>query len=806
MLKNYLKVAWRNMGKHKGDAAINIAGLCVAFTCALLLFLSVYYEFSFDRFHKNAANIYHLYLKVYAPDGEDISNAMPAPLMPSLKQTYSEVKYGARSMNNEGVISYKEKKLGKDVKFTDPDFFKMFSFKFLEGDAAASLNGLNNVVLRESVAKAIFGKEEPMGKTIQLQTGDEPKLFTVTGIVEDYPQNSSITYDAVIRFENNENYQSTGTTWDHRNHDVYVQLKDGTNAATFEKRTAPLISQNFTEEIDELKKGGAHPGKDGSFVQLKLQPLTDVHTNTDIVVEGNSISKKYLYLLLTIGILIILIACINFINLSIGRSFTRSHEIGLRKTLGAQKFELIRQFWSEAFLVCLLALIVSGILSYLTLPYYKQLFGMNIQEEILFFPLTWLSIFIVFFLVTAVAGGYPAWRMSRFHIIEILKGKVSIRGSQRLRNGLIVVQFSIVILLLICTLVSWQQINYLQTKPLGFNRSQVISIPVEGDVNPNTVLERMRAKLASYPNVESISGIYNNLGYGLDGSLRKSAKGFNYKEKVIHSVWMGVSYDFIKTLNIKLLAGRDFSKELATDSNGLVINEAMAAQLGEKNVIGTLLSVDDSLKPRPVIGVVKNFNFESLHNKVEPLTLVMEKGFDINYILVKVKPGNLPQSMQLLKNIWKEVNAGNDFKGSFLDDNIERQYRSDEKLGKIFMYGTVIAIVLSCMGLLAMVLLIVTQRVKEIGIRKVLGASVFGIVSLVSKDFLLLTIVAFIIAAPVAWYFMNKWLQDFAYRINIEWWVFVVAGLLSVTIVLAVISFQAIKAAIANPVKSLRTE
>ena len=806
MFQNYLKIAWRNMGKHKGDTAINLVGLCVAFTSALLLFLSVYYEFSFDRFHKNASSIYHLYLKIYARDGEDASNAMPAPLTPALKQAYPEIKYGARYINGAGVVQYNDKKLIKDVKFTDPDFFRMFSFKFLKGDPGSALNDLNSVVLRESTAKSIFDKEDPIGKSVQIQIGNEVKPFTVTGIVEDYPKNSTITYNVVVRFEHHENYVRTQNLWDSRNHDVYVQLKDGVNPENFEKRTGSFMSQNFVEEIEGLKRDGAHPAKDGSLMQLKLQPLLDIHTDTQILAEGNAISRKYLYLLLTVGILIVLIACINFINLSIGRSFTRSHEIGLRKTLGAQRFQLIGQFWSEALLICFLALIVSGMLCYVLLPYYKQLFGMSINKDLLLSPLTWLGVLAAFFFITAIAGGYPAWLMSRFNIIQILKGKMSISRSQRLRNGLIVVQFSIAILLMICTVVSWQQINYLRTKPLGYNRSQVISIPVEGGIDPAVAIERIRAKAAAYPNIQSISGIYNNLGYGLDGSLRRSGIGFDYKNRTIHSVWMGVSYDFLKTLDIKLLDGRDFSRDFSTDSNALVVNEAMAKQIGEKNIIGTMLPVHDSLKPMQVIGVVKNFNFEPLRNEIEPLTLVIEKDFPINYILVKVKSDNLPASMELLKNLWKDAAPGIDFKGSFLDENIERQYRSEEKLGKIFIYGAITAIVLSCMGLLAMVLLIVAQRVKEIGIRKVLGASVPAIVRLVSKDFLLLTLVAFIIAAPVAWYFMHKWLEDFAYRINIAWWVFVVACVAALTLALITISFQAIKAALANPIKSLRTE
>jgi ABC-type antimicrobial peptide transport system permease subunit len=408
--------------------------------------------------------------------------------------------------------------------------------------------------------------------------------------------------------------------------------------------------------------------------------------------------------------------------------------------------------------------------------------------------------------ITLLAGGYPAWLMSRLKVVEVLKGKVSFKQSNRLRNSLIVVQFSIATLLIICTIASWQQIDYLRSKPLGYNRTQIISIPVEGEIDPTRVLEIVREKLSSYPSVESITGIYDNLGRGLDGSTRTSKVGFDYKNKGIKSNWMGVSYDFVKTLDLNVVDGRDFSKDLLTDSNAVVINEAMAMQLGEKTAIGAQLPVDENGPPMTVIGVVKNFHFESLHQDIEPLTLVLSKDFPIHYILVKAKANALPQTMDLLKDTWKTILPTAEFKGSFTDENIDRQYRREEKLGQIFVSGGIIAIVLSCMGLLAMVILIVTQRTKEIGIRKVLGASIGSIVSMLSKDFLKLVALSIIIAFPIAWLAMSKWLENYAYRIELAWWVFVIAGLLATIIAFATISIQTIRAAISNPVKSLRSE
>ncbi len=679
MLTNYFKLAWRNLLKHKTDSAINIVGLCVAFFCGLLLFLSVYFEFSFDRFHKNANSIYHLYFTTNKPKEVESNASMPVPMTPALKQAFPEVKYAARFINTGSVVRYKDKKLRQNLKFTDPDFFNMFSFPFLKGSPNSALASLNSVALREASAKAIFGEEEPIGKTIEVQVEGEWKPFVVSAIVKNYPDNSSIIYDLVIRFENDAEYQSNTTRWDNFNHDVYIQLQDNVKAASFESKTGSFVARNFAEDITDLKRDGATPSKDGAYIHLRLQPLLDMHTNTALSGEGGSINKSYLYLLLAIGCLILIIACINFINLSIGRSFTRTHEIGLRKTLGARPIQLIGQFWSEAFLICSLALMISCGLVYWVLPMYKQLFAMNITENVLRSPYIWLAVVAIFFFITLVAGGYPAWLMSRFNIINILKGKISIKRSQKLRNSLIIVQFTIAILLMICTVVAWQQINYLKTKPLGFNKTQVISIPVEGELDPVSTIDLMKTKLAAHQSIESVSGIYDNLGRGLDGSSRRSVMGFDFKERTISTVWMGVSYDFAKTIDLKFVAGRDFSNQFGTDSNAVVINEAMAEELGEKNLIGLMLPFREDQAPKQVIGVVKNFNFESLKGKVKPLTMVLESRFPPNYILVKVKPDNLSASMELVRDTWKQVAANQDFRGSFLDENVDRQYRRERE-------------------------------------------------------------------------------------------------------------------------------
>ena len=579
MFRNYLKIAWRNLGKHKGDSAINLIGLCVAFTAALLLFLSVYFEFSYDNFHKNGSHIFHVYTTVARAEGLNSNTAVPVPMAPTLKETYPEIQYASRYVSTNGNVRYMEKQLTQNLRLTDPDFFRMFTFPFTEGSATTALQEMNSLVLTKKAAEALLGTEDSyVGKIVQLKIGDNWQPFTVSAIAKDIPENSSISFDMVARFENAPFYAETKTIWDNWNHSAYIQLKDGASPEALKKKAGAFFTQYFAQDIQNLKRDGVKPAADGSYMQLGLLPLRQMHTEPDLLLEGSTIGRTYLYLLLGIGILILLIACINFINLTIGRAFTRSHEIGLRKTLGALRWQVVLQLWVESLLICFFALLVSALLSYFLLPPYKQLFRLSVQRDLLFSPLVWAGVLAGFLVITLVAGGYPAWLIARVNIISILKGKFSIARSQGIRNTLIVVQFSIAVLLLICTFISWQQINYLRSKPLGYNRSQVISVPIESEQDPNLVLERLREKLAGYPAVKSVSGIYNNLGRGTDGSTRTSNIGFDYKNRGISTGWVGVSYDFVKTLDLQLVAGRVFSRDFSTDSKANVINEAMAEQ------------------------------------------------------------------------------------------------------------------------------------------------------------------------------------------------------------------------------------
>jgi putative ABC transport system permease protein len=449
--------------------------------------------------------------------------------------------------------------------------------------------------------------------------------------------------------------------------------------------------------------------------------------------------------------------------------------------------------------VCLGATVLGFLIAAVAMPYFNTIFRSEIAMSMLVQPAQLSGALLLFITITVIAGVYPALIMMRYKTVSVLKGAVLNSKPGKLRNTLLVVQFSLSTLLTICTIITWQQIQYLQNKPLGYNKTEVLSIPTGHTEVGINVLNLMRNKLSSNPDVISVTGAYMNMGRGTDGSMRTSIQGFNYKDREVRTHIERVDYDYLKTMDIKLLDGRDFSKTYAGDSTAIVINEAMAAQLGGKNLIGTFLPMDENAPQAQIIGIVKNYNFRSLHEDIAPLTLTMKKEYSINYVFVKVKPGSLIQA-------YDSTFPNTEFKASWLNENTERQYRSEKRLSGIFVSGAVIAIIISCIGLLAISIMIVMQRTKEIGIRKVLGASVPRIVVMLSSDFVKLVMLAAIIAFPVAWWLMHNWLQGFAYRISIQWWVFAAAALLAMLVAFVTISFQSIKAAVANPVRSLRSE
>ena len=806
MLRNYLKIAFRTLWKSKGYAAINIVGLSVAFFVSVFLFLTAYFQLSYDSFHQDGNRIFQTYFFSNDPEKAERSGSMPFPLTPALKADYPEVEAAARLLNGSDVVTYKGKYFDKQVMLTDPDFLKIFSFPMIKGNRATALNDRGSIIISQAMAKSVFGTEDPMGKQLQLGLDANKKEFIVTGVLGDYPMNSSIRYDAFIQITNSGNYQSDRDKWDARSHKVFLKLAPNVDQATFENRLKPLASKYLQESIESLKKKGAKPDERGDLFAVRLQKLAEVHFDT-AVSGGSATSIAVVYALLGIGFFILLIACINFINLSVARSFTRAKEVGVRKSLGALKNQLFVQIWGEATLICFVGFVVGMVLTYLLLPAFNTAFQAKLTLDYILQPDKIALILGIFALVTLVAGGYPAWQMSKFNAVEVLKGKVTLKRPGLLRNSLIVTQFTLSSLLICCTIIAIRQVDHMRKQPLGFQKEQVISIPVGNKVNGQQALKRMRNTLASDPTIIGVTGSGVNLGLGKDRSTSRSVMGFTYKEKEVSTDWVQIDYDYLKTLNIKLLAGREFNSAYPSDSlNRVIITESMAKMIGEKNPVGKFFQTDTAGTRYQIIGLVPDFHLYSTTNEKKPITMHLAHNEPISYIFVRVAPQSLSGSMDKLKAVWKDIAPQSEFTGSFVDENTNAWYRDEERFSQIFSLASGIAILLSCLGLFAVALMVIEQRTKEIGVRKVLGASIPNIVYILSQDFVKMVVLAILIATPLAWFFMQKWLDNYAYRIEISVWIFVLVGLAAILIALATVSFHSIKAALMNPVKSLRSE
>lgn len=805
MLRNYIKIAWRSLWKSRLLTSVNILGLSVAFAVSILLALTAFRELSYDKFHHNDG-LQQLYISVQRTQGVEERSNMPMPLTPAIRQEFPEVKAATRLIGASGSVRYQDKTFGSDVRAVDPDFLTMFSFPLLKGETRQPLGNLSNIVITEKMARAIYGKEEPVGKPLEIYMDNHWETFTVSAVAKDIPDNSSINFDILCRFEHTPGYEGQKNSWNSSTHEVFLQLRPTATVAAFERRSRAFVNKYFTAQLRDLQRDGARASKNGELIGLHLIRFQDIHFNS-ISSSGGEMSRVYPYLLLLVAGFILFIACVNFMNLTIAGAFGRSREIGMRKILGAFQRQLVVQLWGEAVLACLLALAAGIVITCLVLPGYNALFNNHIGFTLMKHPWLLLSLLLSFLLVTLVAGGYPAWMIARLNTIKVLKGSLEAGRSNRVRNTLMITQFVISSLLICCTLIAWQQLNYLRRLPLGYNKEQVISIPVPDNVSPAKAMLHMRNILSGQTGVLSITGTDINMGRGRDGSSASSVVSFDYKEHTIHSNWLRIDYDYAKTLGLRLIAGRDFSRAYGTDSTALVINEKMAAQLGgNQAALGARLPVGDSAHPYTVIGIVRNFNFRSLREEIGPLSMNMDPSEAVRYIFVRVSPYNLPASLAMVQKHWEEAYPENRTEASFLDENTDRQYRKEQQFSSIFMSAAVLAIIISCMGLFTISVLVMTKRTREIGVRKVLGASVTGIVTLLSRDFIRLVLLSVIIASPIAWYLMEKWLQDYPYRIHINIGVFIMAGALALLIAIITVSVQAIRAALMNPVKSIRTE
>jgi putative ABC transport system permease protein len=806
MLRNYFKTLLRNMQKHTLHTVINVAGMAVAFTCTILLILLVYFQFSFDAFHVNKHRLYQVYHSATGPQGVEVGGSMAYPAAPTFKAEGIGIEKATRYKYAGRGVRYRDKELELQTRLVDTDFLSMFSFPVRSGNKANPLADLGSVVLSEYAAEKIFGHEDPIGKSIRANVNGEWKVLVVSAVTEDFPKNSTLNFDLLVRTEISADYIDSKDRWDNQNHSVYVQLAPGATQQQVEKQLQQIADKYNPADTAFLKNKGYMPDKNGKLYSMQLLPMKEVHFNAAIS-GGNTVSKSFLYVLLLVAFVIVVIACFNFINLNIGLAFTRTKEMGIRKCLGAGKRQVWLQIWGESFFI-LVAMIIGAFATILIVQYLTKTSQVGVTTSLLYQPTVIAILIAILFAVSFVASGYPSFIMGKLKTVEILKGKISLKKPGVFRNALIVVQFVIACVLIAATIVIYQQFQYLRNAPLGYTTASLISIPIHDQGAGKNIVSQMRTRLSSQSSIISVSGTSVNMGVGKDGSTSKSTSGFDFNGRPITTNWLVSDYDILKTLDIKPKGGRDFTTSYVSDSNyAVIVSESMAKQLSDdKNVVGLQFNMDSTGPKWNVIGVIPDFHLYSMREKAEPLTISMAADGQLSYVLVRVATQNPRATMDLVKRVYAQVEPGVEFKGTYVDENIERWYESERVLSRMFSIAALVAIVLSCMGLFGIAFIVIRQRVKEIGVRKVLGASVGSVAILVTKEFIKPVLVAIIIALPIAWWATNKWLEGFEYRISVQWTLFFVAAFIAVFIAVATVSVQAIKAAVANPVKSLRTE
>lgn len=803
-----IKTAWRSLRKNKTFSFINIAGLSIGISVSFIIFMYVQDELSYDKFNKNADRIARVIFQANINGGKiNESNVMP-PVAEAMKNDFPEVEDATRLMNygTPKILNKAETFKGGRVAFVDPNFFSIFTLPMIGGNAKTALSRLNTIVLTKATAEKYFGNDpggyrDAIGKTLSLNRGTD--IYTITGIIENIPSNSHFHFDMFASMTGWKD--ATSNSWMTSGFYTYLLLKRGVNYQDMEakfpamvvKYMGPQIQQQMGLSLEQFRTKGNSLG-------FALQPLTSIHlhsqTSNEFEPGGNA---SYVYIFGVIAIFMLLIACINFINLSTAGASKRAKEVGIRKVVGSSRFQLIRQFLFESLLLTAFALITAAALVKLALPAFNEISAKHLE-----FDIKPAIAFVVLGLFTGIAAGiYPAFYLSSFNPIAVLNGKVKANhNSFGLRSSLVVFQFFISVGLIISTIVVYQQMKFIENKNIGYDKEQVLTIPNSSALGRNEQIYKQEMMKDSRI-INATSSLYKPAGpTNYNNALAYPQGDENH---LLNAVEYHVDEQYIPTMGIQLAAGRNFSKEFATDSFALVINESAARALGwdDLRAVGKTIIRQNSDRgtnvPFHVIGVVKDFNFKSLHESISPLLMSLhpEGG-----LIFKIKPTDISGLLATMKKKWDGYHTDEPFTYSFMDDLFNKTYSAEQKTGTVLNIFSLLIIFVACLGLFGLVTYTAEQRTKEIGIRKVLGASVTQVIQMLSKEFLKLVLIASLIAFPVAWWAMNKWLQSFAYRINISWWIFAVAGLAALVIALATVSFQAIKAAVANPVESLRME
>ena len=806
MIKNYFKIAWRNFVKNKAFSFINILGLSIGIAVCLIILLFVQNELSYDKYNEKAAQIVRVTFGGKM-SGETMKEpGVMAPVAQTLQSNFPEVLQATRLQSNmSSKISYKEKTFKEDnIAAVDSNFFQVFTISFVKGDFKTALAEPNTVVITEEAAQKYFGNEDALGKSLEFKNFNSVKK--ITGVIKRIPANAHFHFDYFTSLLDNPEANSpsflSGTFY------TYLVLPVGYNYKTLQAKLSTVVDKYISPQLKQaMGMTIAEFRQKGNDVQLNLQPLTDIHLHSDFtngIEPGGDI--RYVYIFGAIALFMLLIACINFMNLSTATSSKRVKEIGIRKVMGSFQSELVRQFLFESVLLSMIALSIGLVLVKLTLPVFNHLADKQLNFQLINSPLTILALVTFGVLVGILAGSYPAFFLSSFKPIAVLKSRfASTQKGISLRSGLVVFQFFISVLLMIGTIVVYQQLSYIQNKKLGFDKEQLLVLRNTYLLGNKETL--LKEQLLRDPHVVNVSNSAN-LPAGPTNSNMTSTFPDGNSALVRRTNIYQVDERYIPTMGMQIIAGRNFSKDFPTDSSGVIVNETMAKINGwGTNPVGHFVNYftnnNGETNKLLVVGMVKDFNFKSLHEEIGPVALLLQQSAGL---IVKAKPTDIAGLLASIKIKWTSFGMDEPLNYSFLDEDFSRAYLSEQKTGTILGIFSALTIFVACLGLFGLATYTADQRTKEIGVRKVLGANVGQIVGLLSNHFLKLVLIACVLAFPFAWYAMHKWLQDFAFRIDIAWWVFILAGIYALVIAILTVSFQAIKAALMNPVKSLKAE
>jgi len=789
MFRNYFKTALRNLWKNKSFSLINIFGLALGMACSLLIMLWVNDEYSVDAFHKNGSQLYSVYERQNHDGQWSAFHGTPGVMAEEMKRVLPEVQYATNiAWNDLSTFEANGKIMKENGNHAGPDFFKMFTYPLLEGSAITALKTPSDIAVSKKMAEDFFGSPaEAIGKTIRYQNNKDLKI---TAVFDNVPQNSTGRFDFMMNWQSFLENNSWAKEWTNNGPPCYIMLRQGTDARAFETKIVRFLDNYNKEQTPN------------DYVRLGIERYGDIYLHSDFKdgqLSGGRI--QYVQLFSIVAIFILLIACINFMNLTTARSVKRAKEIGVRKVVGALRSSLIRQFIGEALLIVTLAVCFALLIVTLVLPQFNTL----TQKQIALpfdQPKFWMSIAGLILITGFISGSYPALYLSGFQPVRVLKGTVKFsNASLWFRRGLVVFQFVLSIILIIGTIVIRKQVDYVQSANLGYDRENLIYVPLEGDLTGKYELFKNQA--LRMPGIKVITRISQN-----PTQIENGTGGIQWEGKDPNSgvefTWAAVGYDFTKTMHAQMAQGRDFSKDFTTDSVGYIVNETALKIIGYKNPIGKPFTMWE--RPGMIVGVIKDFHFNSMHEPINPMVIRLGENLEWGAALVRTEPGKTKQALASLQKICKQLNPQFPFTYQFSDEEYQKLYKSEQVVSQLSDYFAFLAIFISCLGLLGLVMFTAEQRTKEFGIRKVLGASAGTLFGLLSKEFLLLVFIAMIVATPLAWLVMSNWLQDYAYRIDITWWMFVIAGILAILIALITVSFQAIKVAVANPVTSLRTE